>query len=140
MKRAFLYILMALILLPALAPWMPHDTLQMLHVQQEKHHGGGHEHHGHSHEAQTLVLHSVHFDVVTYFNDYLHVELRNADQASLKNVSFDAQDVEFIRGAGPGLYSFVPAPYIQSTGPPPDNWRLTGLDLPVYLATQRLRI
>lgn len=121
---------------------MPHDALQAMHVQQEKHHGRGddHDHHGRSHDVQSSVSHSVHFDVVTYFSDYLHVELKNTDHADLKKPTLDSQKIEFMQLAVFMPPAYAPSAYIQTTGPPPDNWRLIHSSLPVYLATQRLRI
>jgi hypothetical protein len=141
MKSALSTILTLVFLLPAFGPWMPHSALQALHVQQEKHHGSGdHDHHGHDHDAQNSVSHSVHFDVVTYFSDYLHVELQNTDHADLKKPALDTQKIDFMQSAVLMPPAYAPSSYIQITGPPPDNWRLSHFDLPIYLATQRLRI
>lgn len=143
MRNLLSIFLVLIFMLPTLGPWMPHDALKALHVQQERHHGGNpdqHDHHGHSHDAKAKASHSVHFDVVTYFSDYLHVELKNTDHASLETPDLDNHKIDFIQMATLIPPSFPSSTNVQTTGPPPDNWRLTRPDLPIYLATQRLRI
>lgn len=141
MKNFLAALLILIFVLPAFGPWMPHSALQALHVQQEEHHGGGdHDHHGHDHDKQSSVSHSVHFDVVTYFSDYLHVELKNTDSAAIEKPALTSQKIDFVQLAVFAPAPYAPSAYFQTTGPPPDNWRLTRPDLPVYLATQRLRI
>jgi hypothetical protein len=139
MKSVLSVILVLVFLLPAFGPWMPHSALQALHVQQERHHGGSGDH-DHHHDAQSSVSHSVHFDVVTYFSDYLHVDLQNTDHADLKKPAHDTQEIDFMKLAVLMPPVYAPSSYIQTTGPPPDNWRSSHFGLPIYLATQRLRI
>lgn len=127
-------------LLPALGPWMPHSALQTLHVQQERHHGVSGDHHGNNHDIQSSDSHSVHFDIVTYFSDYLHVDLKNTDYASLSAPMHDSHAIDYMMVADILPPSFSPSSDIQTTGPPDYDWRMYRPGIPVYLATQRLRI
>lgn len=141
MKRLLAIFLMLLFAFPAFAPWMPHDALEELHVQQEKHHGieaTANSHHGHSHQAEQSVSHSIHFDVVTYFNDYLHVDLQQANQAAWDVPSFDTHVVAFIQMAEINPPLLLPAKGSEIRGPP--DWRSSRSTTPIYLTTQRLRI
>ncbi len=141
MKNVLGTFLILIFLLPTFGPWMPNDALQVLHVQQERHHGGSAEHHGHSHDAKAKASHSVHFDVVTYFSDYLHVDLKNADNTALSLPAPDTHATDYMMVADVLPPSFSPSSGIQTTGPPPDyDWRMSRPGTPVYLATQRLRI
>lgn len=143
MKNTLVAFLILIFILPALGPWMPHDALQALHVQQEKHHGNSvdnHEHHGHDHDVRANVGHSVHFDVITYFNDYLHVDLKGADQTALSAPVHDVQAIDYFMVADIILPPFSPSQNNQSRGPPVYDWRMSHPGTPVYLDTQRLRI
>lgn len=143
MKNALAAFLILIFSLPALGPWMPHHALQALHVRQEKHHGGSvdrHDHHGHNHGAKAKATHSVHFDVVTYFNDYLHVDLKNSDQTALNAPIHDTRTIDYILVADIVPPPFSPSSGNQSRGPPDYDWRMSRPGTPVYLATQRMRL
>jgi hypothetical protein len=78
---------------------------------------------------------------VTYFSDYLHVDLKNTDHASLSAPTHDSHAIDYMMVADILAPSFSPSSSIQTTGPPPDyDWRMSRPGTPVYLATQRLRI
>lgn len=149
MKNVLFSVLIALLVLPALTPWMPHGGVHALHDHQEYHHQAreqadqshGHGHAGHDHTAQTQASdhHPINFDVVTYFSEYLHVDLQNPDQVILKAPVPELNDITFnlpLAIEPPHLYELASA---QSRAPPywlrfrPDN-------TPLYLTTQRLRI
>ncbi len=144
MKNFTHVFLILLFVLPALGPWMPHNALQALHVQQERHHGGSAEHHDHhndTHDTKTSISHSIHFDVVTYFSDYLHVDLKNADRTVLSVPTHDSPAFDYTVVTDIVISSFFSISGIQATGPPPDHdWRMSRPVTPVYLSTQRLRI
>ena len=136
-------LLMLFLLLPTFGPWMPHSALQSLHVEQERHHGVSeyqHDHHSHNHGLQSSDSHPISFDLVTYFNDYLHVDLRGADHVALKTLLQDKQLIDhvFIAEAVPTIFALSSAN--PSRGPPDYNWQMPQPGIPVYLATQRLRI
>ncbi|MGB4107826.1 MAG: hypothetical protein WBK55_08530 [Alphaproteobacteria bacterium] len=143
MKNILATFLLFIFILPAFGPWMPHSALQALHVQQERHHGvdaDQHDHHGHSHDSEVNASHSVHFDVVTYFNDYLHVDLKHSDHAALSALAHDTHATDYVIVADTPPLSFSVSSHIQTTGPPDYDWRMSRPGTPIYLATQRLRI
>lgn len=143
MKRIFVAFLILLFMLPALGPWMPHSALQSLHVQQELHHGvfgDQHDHHGHRHDLQSSDSHSVHFDIVTYFNDYLHVDLRGADHVVLSAPLQDKQTPDYALVTESVRPIMTLSSYHKNRGHPDYGWRISYASPPAYLATQRLRI
>lgn len=87
--------------MPALSGWLPHGAVHALHDHQSQHHSTekshdhGHEGHGHDGVSQEAVHHTIHFDAVTYFNDYLHVDLQNPEQTVLKSPVFETQDTDY---------------------------------------------
>jgi|TARA_R110000868_G_scaffold49101_3_gene158528 hypothetical protein len=143
MKKILFSVLIALFVLPAFTPLMPHDGIHALH----DHHSVQTHAHVHDHAAQgsddkkTQVSdhHPIRFDAVSYFNDYLHVDLQNSEKIILKAPAPGSQNVKFTTFA-----AFVSAQRyqrnsVQSRAPP--NWqRLKPKNTPVYLSTQRLRI
>lgn len=141
MKKTLATFLVLIFMLPTFGPWMPHVALQALHIQQEKHHGGSADHHEHhDHDVKASALHSIHFDVVTYFNDYLHVDLKGADQTALNAPVQDAQTIDYFLVADIVPPSFSPSMNKQSRAPPDYDWRMSYGATPVYFSTQRLRI
>ena len=143
MKKFSALFLILTFMLPTFGPWMPHDALRVIHVQQEQHHGdseGQHDHYSDTHDTKSKASHSIHFDVVTYFSDYLHVDLKNADYAAL-SVPYGGNAPDYMMGVDITASSFPPISDTQATGPPPDyEWRMSSSATPIYLATQRLRI
>lgn len=139
--KSFLSAFLALLfILPTFGPWMPHDALRTLHVQQESHHQNSIDHAHHDHDTQAKASHSVHFDIATFFSDYLHVDLKNIDHVSLSAPTHDSHATDYMMVADILQPSLSPSSGIQSTGPPDYDWRMFRPDIPVYLATQRLRI
>lgn len=118
--------------------------MRFVHKAQEMHHGidVGH-HHGEDHQDNT-PSHSVNFDIVTYFDEVLHLDLKQASQAD-----FITQTAAINLDAPPPapLYFTVTAAAIipDKSEPeriPPDfvNSHAYSDKSPVYLSTQRLRI
>lgn len=144
MKKAFFSVLITLLVLPAFAPLLPHGAVHALHDHQAKHHGTedhGHGHEGHDHgvQSQQAVHHSIHFDAVTYFSDYLHVDLQNPDQVVLKAPAPDTYDIDFKVAVVIESQDRYELASVQSRAPP--DWRRHRPDnTPLYLSTQRLRI
>jgi len=139
-----------LLAFPAFVPWMPHGTIHALHDHSQSHHasnahtGDAHEHghtaHEHDQQSAESTHHAINLDVVTYFNDYLHVDLRSADQVVLAAPAQDTQDIDFTL-ANDLLPQQFELASVKSRGPPPDyDWRQRPSDTPLYLSTQRLRI
>ena len=140
---------MILLVLPAFTSWMPHGIVHALHDHQESHHqsrqqhdqGHGHSHAAHDHETQTQASdhHLVNLDAVTYFTDFLHVDLQSPDQVVLKAPTLDLHDMSFILPTDIEPQSRYELASVQSRAPP--DWRRHRPDnTPLYLSTQRLRI
>lgn len=144
MRNGFLTILIMLFVLPAFTPWLPHGAVHALHNHQAKHHGEkshshGHEGHDHHTESEQAVHHPIHFDAVTYFNDYLHVDLQSPDQTALKAPSLDSYDIDYTLTDAINIAPRYKLASVQSRAPP-DTRRLRPDKTPLYLTTQRLRI
>lgn len=133
-----------LFVLPAFTPLLPHGAVHALHDHHATHHSKDHQDHGHhehehaSHE-QTEVHHPIHFDVVTYFSDYLHVDLQSPQQTILKAPALDPYDIDYTITAAINPMLRYELDSVQSRAPP-DTRRLRPDKTPLYLSTQRLRI
>lgn len=141
MKNLILLSFILLLAFSAFVPWMPHDALQALHVQQESHHAISADHqksHKQDHTQQS-VHHPVHFDVVTYFSDYLHVDLQSPQQTVLKAPALDTYDIDYTITAAINPTQRYELASVQSRAPP-DTRRLRADKTPLYLSTLRLRI
>jgi|GEM_PF-804622 hypothetical protein len=145
MKKITYAVLALLIILPAFTPWMPHGAVHALHDHQATHHSAkdhGHGHEGHDHrdaETQASNHHPISFDAITYFSDYLHVDLQNPDQVALKAPAPDTHDIDFLAVAVIEPSHRYELASVQSRAPP--DWRrLKPENTPLYLSTQRLRI
>lgn len=138
MKNIFLSILIALFVLPAFTPWMPHGVIHAFHDHQTAHHGL--EENNKGIENQQAFHHPIQFDAVTYFSDYLHVELQNPDQIQVKKPIFDTQSIDFSLTA----VLINPLPHYEMASlhsrVPPDWRRHKSNNIPLYISTQRLRI
>lgn len=145
MKNGFLTILIMLFVLPAFTPWLPHGAVHALHDYQAKHHGEeshSHGHEGHDHNAETeqaAVHHPIQFDAITYFSDYLHVDLQSPEQTVLKTPTPDTHDIDYPLAAVINPIQRYELASVQSRAPP-DTRRLRPDKTPLYLSTQRLRI
>lgn len=144
MKNGFLTILIMLFVLPAFTPWLPHGAVHALHDHQAKHHGAeshGHGHEGHNHDAvsQQAVHHPIQFDAVSYFSDYLHVDLQSPEQNALKAPALDTHDIDYTLAHVVSLAPRYELTSVQSRAPP-DTRRLRPDKTPLYLSTLRLRI
>jgi len=146
MKKILSLFLIALLVMPAFASSLPHDVVHALHVQQIEHRlVGSHDHsHHHSHhdsatETQASKHHPIHFDVTTYFSDYLNVDLQRADQGIFTDSAFDIDDIDFTLLTFVNLYQYDNLASNKSRAPP--DWRkFRPANTPPYLSTQRLRI
>lgn len=148
MKNGLFTILILLFVLPAFTPLLPHGAVHALHDHQAKHHGAeshGHkhdrEHEGHDHDAvnEQAVHHPIHFDAVTYFSDYLHIDLQNPEHAVLKAPLLDTHDIDYTLAPVINLMPRYELASVQSRAPP-DTRRQRPDKTPLYLSTQRLRI
>lgn len=144
MKNGFLTILIMLFALPAFTPWLPHGSVHALHDHQTEHHqveSHGHLHDSHDHGTQTQVSshHPINLDAVSYYSDFLHVDLKSPEQIILKAPTLDTQDIDYTFTA-----VIKPTPRYQlasvQSRAPPDTRRHSPDKTPLYLSTQRLRI
>jgi len=151
MKNLLLSFLIMLMALPALLPWMPHGALHALHEQRASHNErSSHSGDAHQHEQQHLASghadhvvesghHEIAIDIVTYFNDYLKVDLQTTDQIAFTAPSQDMQDLDFDIAANFLLPQRFELALVQNRAPP--NWQGTILNhTPIYLSTQRIRV
>ncbi len=145
MKNALFSVLITLLVLPAFTPWMPHGMVHALHDHKESYHQSASQpdksEHGHDHDTQTQASnhHAINLDVVTYFSEYLHVDLQSPDQVVLKAPTPDLHDIAFLLPTDIEPQSRYELASVQSRAPP--DWRRHRPDhTPLYLSTQRLRI
>jgi len=151
MKNLLLSFLITLMALPTALPWMPHGAMHALHDQRASHHeershsGKVHQHDnqhkasGHADHVVESVHHEIAVDIVTYFNDYLNVDLQNPEQTASVAPSQAAQDLDFDITASFLLPQRFELALVQNRAPP--DWQGTALNhTPIYLSTQRLRI
>lgn len=151
MKNLLLSFLIMLMALPAALPWMPHEAVHALHDQHANHHeSSSHSNDAHHHDNQHMasghadhavesIHHEIAVDIVTYFNDYLHVNLQNPDQTAFVAPSQDVQDLDFDITASFLLPQRYELALVQNRAPP--DWQSATLNhTPLYLSTQRLRI
>ena len=150
MKKSFItYLLVFQFLLPTLAPWLPHGALHAIHDQHQSHHGDStpadkfglqdHAKRGHGQLAHIGDHHPVKLDAVTYFQDYLHVDLQAPAPATLVAPIHEYQDFDFDPAFGLLTQRRYELASIKIHAPP--DWRASGPNqLPLYLSTQRFRI
>lgn len=144
MKNGFLTFLVLLFVLPALTPWLPHGSVHALHDHQAQHHeveahSHSHDRHDHDYTDEQADHHAIHFDAVTYFKDYLHIDLQSPDQTVLKAPTLDKQDIDYTIAAVIKPIHRYELVSVQSRAPP-DIRRHSPDKSPLYLSTQRLRI
>jgi hypothetical protein len=143
MKNIIAAIILFLFIVPSFAPMMPDNLMRIVHKAQEMHHGidTGH-HHGEHHQHDT-PSHSMSFDIVTYFDEVLHLDLKQASQADFLSqtsaisldISFDPAYIILATAA------IVPDEVKRERIQPDFVNRLAYSDkTPVYLSTQRMRI
>lgn len=138
MKRFLATIVVLIFMIPTVAPWLPEEIVEVLHTQQEAHHRQAGGHADHHIPVESHEDHQAHFDVISYF-DNLHVDLKNPPHAIPTVSPKHDQGTSFIIPQYSSAESLFPR---QSQGPPrySDTRTASLLSIPVYLATQRLRI
>lgn len=144
MKNGLLTLLLMLLVLPALTPWLPHGSVHALHDHQTEHHqvqGHNHSHDNHDHDCPDKKAdhHPIQYDVVSYFNDYLHIDLQTAQNLVLEAPTLDTQDTDYSLTATINSIPRYELASVQSRAPP-DMRRHGHYKTPLYLSTQRLRI
>ncbi len=141
MKKYILMLLILLLALPMLTPWLPHSFTHDFHHYQMEHHVQNEA--GHSHTTVKGLSqdedHAFHIDVLTYFDDYLHVDLLNATQVSFDAPQDTFQDLDYVVPTFlENNKGYVTAFYKISAPPDYQDRRVEKTSL--YLSTQRLRI
>ena len=142
MKKIISLLLTLMLILPAFAPLLPHEAV---HVLQDSHASAHHnaDHHGHHHHEhkdhhQVYAQYSLPLDIVTYFKDYLHVDLKKPEHTNLNLDVSSEQDLD--QSLNFVTYSKLHQTLNINSRAPPDNNRLWPDSIPLYLSTQRLRI
>ncbi|MGH1378733.1 MAG: hypothetical protein ACRBB3_07910 [Alphaproteobacteria bacterium] len=138
MKRSFATLLALLMVLPVLLQVMPHDVIHALHKAQD-HHITLEDKDHHSHKEHSDDHHAISIDIVTFYDEYLHVDIQSPDNITL---SKPTQDID----------NAIIATYIHerptlrnelsgiNSRAPPDHRAFTPDSTPIYLSTERLRI
>lgn len=159
MKKTLSLLLIVMLVSPAFGAWLPHDAIHALHKNNLEHFVmGGHDHteqeqqeHDHDHENKSQAIkssnkhthlsdhHPVHFDITTYFSDYLNVDLQRASHTSLDLSDFDLYDIHFelVTNITPHHHYDLP---LSKTRFPVDWQAFNSGHTPIYLSTARLRI
>ena len=143
MKKLFLTLILSVTFaLPMLAPLAPHDLLHRLHNCFESHHvndtGLAHSAHHHSEDVVHSSHHPIHFDMVTYFKDYLHVDLQKTQVIAFKSPRQQDQLPDLALDVLITDHKFTLASVKMRE--PPNYDDETFFDHHVYLTTQRIRI
>ena len=170
MRKTLSILMIALLVSPSFATWLPDDVILSLHKNNLEHYvigshshsdqQHGHEHspsehsqqeHGHKNKSddfnQDTVLndhHPIHFDITTYFSDTLNVELQRANQSSPDYNALKLSDLD-LSGLDFLLVTLKkPQHYyylLPSKSHIPLHWKVFNSNpFPPYLATARLRI
>lgn len=137
--------------MPALLPFASHDTLHVIHDSYASHHRHTpiNEEHAHSHDhdisdhttnrADISVHHPISVDIVSYYEDFLHVELQQARNLTFTPPSLHRGTVGYghmaiLSTAKPNSLSAIQA------RAPPDTHIYRQDYSTLYLTTLRLRI
>jgi hypothetical protein len=139
---------MALFVMPAFFVLLPHDIAHALHSgyhqsYEHRDYTQGPKHCSHSHEEQTpeSVHHPIQLDIVTYYNDYLQIDLQSHAQAFLTYPVEYSQDIDssFPADLLPKQCCNLASLQMQNS-PPSDRRESSEQNTSIYLSTQRLRI
>lgn len=139
MKNGLLTLLIMMLVLPAIAPVFSHGVIHGFHDHHAAHHGQ-YDSYEHYHTIKQSVYHPAHFDITTYYSDYLHVDLQSLSQTVLKAPSLDDDKPQSLTIAAIAIPSSYDGLLNNQTRAPPDSMAYRFDIFPVYLSTQRLRI
>lgn len=141
-NKSIAILTLLLLILPALTQWMPHESLHAVQQHLVEHHAEkNHEHSHYDHEPKSteLQIHPSHLDVVSYYSDYLHVDLKapdnDFDQILLKE-SPRSHDYLVLLSKINDIKNLSS----NKVFPPPDSGQYLSYNLPLYLSTQRFRL
>ena len=141
MKKYILMLFILLLVLPLFTPWLPHGLAHDFHHDQMEHHVQNESRHSHT-TVKGLSQdenYAFHIDVLTYFDDYLHVDLINATHVSFDVPQGTLQDLDYV------IPTFLENDMGDVTAfykiaAPPDYHDRRVEKTSLYLSTQRLRI
>ena len=151
MNRLLSSFFIVLLALPMALPWMPHGVAHALHDQSISHREANlHSRAAHSHaaehlqdrfveDAQSTTHHSIDVSVVTYFDEYLLVDLASSKKIVSAISANPMQDIDFHWAP----HASPKHDYMQTShrDRAPPIWRTFRPNhTPVYLNTQRFRI
>lgn len=139
MKKLLGALLVLFLALPAITVLMPHEVLQVLHTQKENHHSIPIEHADQDLHVSGTFDHVIHLDVASFFNDYLHVDLKNTDSGTVNISAQDTVHFDYFIPAENIAFSIYPS-NVNSTGPPEYRDYIPYSAQSIYLTTQRIRI
>jgi hypothetical protein len=143
MKRLIAAIIVFMFMLPAALPWLPDGIVNALHLQQEAHLFSEESHHHEPGEHHPFPVsdrdHPAHFDVVTYF-DNLHIDIKLSPLAKLSISAASSYDMPCIMAENQFTFALLSSSPKKSQAPPLDDTIIVSSRVPVYLATQRIRI
>jgi hypothetical protein len=124
---------------------MPHNGIHAVQEHFSQHHAqkdNGHVHNGHPHHQHTeKKIHPLQLDVVSYYKDFLHVDLKKAEfdgyqyDLNINHVDTSPFTLALLPDTDWSLYS-----NLSDTVPPPDIGQYLPYNLPLYLSTQRFRL
>ena len=148
-------VLIMLLVLPAFAPWLPHGSAHVLHDTHANHHqeyvqksehNQSHHHNDHDHHHEVVdghhAEHDIQLDVVSYFNEILHVDFQTPYGVLLKTPSIDFEDVSYVVKIAAVVEGFELAS-LRVRGPPviwEERSSPSHILIPLYISTQRFRI
>ena len=151
MKNSFLAILIIIFVFPAFLPFTPHSAVHTLYEAHAAHHGNTSNHsqtkieHSHINTADHApptdenVHHGVPTDIESYYSDFLHVDLRNADADLLVPLINLDQNIDYDALAGITAQNRYELASFLSRAPP-DTHVYNQDYSSLYLTTLRLRI
>lgn len=145
-KKTLSIFIMALVVMPAFFVFLPHDIAHALHAgyhqsYDHRDYTQGQKHCSHSHEEQApeSVHHPIQLDIITYYNDYLQIDLQRHAQAFLTYPVEYNQDIELTLHLNLLPQQCCSPASLQNS--PPSDWRESKQEnTSIYLFTQRLRI
>ena len=151
MRNIVATVILVFFVMPALLPFASHDTLHVIHNSYASHHRDNpiNEEHAHSHDhdvsdhatnrAGISVHHPISLDVVSYYEDLLHVELQQARNLPFTPPSLLRDTVGYDHMAVLSTAKPHRLTAIQARAPPDTHIYIQDYST-LYLTTLRLRI
>lgn len=150
MRNCIIAFLIFGLLLPAFLPFAPHSAVHAMYDVHIVHHPDSSHHNeiqiDHSHKiANDLytehenVNHHVPTDFASYFKEFLHIDLKNTDQANLISKLISVQDIDYNLKADIAKSSLYKVTSHMRRGPPIGHVYKPNLSS-LYLTTLRIRI